>query len=36
MSPEAQHYINLISPWIDSYGYFVALFGMMLENAGIP
>ncbi len=36
MSPEAQHYIDLISPWINSYGYLVAFFGMMLENAGVP
>ncbi|MCL4310610.1 MAG: DedA family protein [Actinomycetota bacterium] len=36
MSPEAQHHINLIAPWVRSYGYFVAFFGMMLENAGIP
>lgn len=36
MSPEAQHYINLLSPYIHAYGYLVAFFGMMLENAGIP
>ncbi|MCL4499008.1 MAG: VTT domain-containing protein [Chloroflexi bacterium] len=33
---EAQHYINLLSPYIYHYGYLVAFLGMMLENAGIP
>lgn len=36
MSTEAQRFINLLSPYIHSYGYWVAFFGMMLENAGIP
>ncbi len=36
MSPEAQHFIDLLAPYIDSYGYWVAFFGMMVENAGIP
>lgn len=36
MNTEAQHFINLLSPYIHSYGYLVAFFGMMLENAGIP
>ncbi len=36
MSTEAQYFINLLSPYIYSYGYWVAFFGMMLENAGIP
>ncbi len=36
MSTEAQYFINLLSPYIYSYGYLVAFFGMMLENAGIP
>ena len=36
MSTEAQHFVNLLSPYIHSYGYLVAFFGMMLENAGIP
>jgi len=36
MNPNAQHYIDLLSPYIYSYGYWIAFFGMMLENAGIP
>lgn len=36
MSAEAQRLINLLAPYIHTYGYFVAFFGMMLENAGIP
>ena len=36
MTGEAQHYIDLLAPYVDSYGYFVAFFGMMVENAGIP
>lgn len=36
MSPEAQHYIDLLAPYVGTYGYLVAFFGMMLENAGIP
>ncbi|MHB1391250.1 MAG: DedA family protein [Thermoleophilia bacterium] len=36
MNGDAQHYINLLAPYVDSYGYFVAFFGMMIENAGIP
>ncbi len=36
MSSEAQYFINLLSPYIYAYGYLVAFFGMMLENAGIP
>ena len=36
MSTEAQYFINLLSPYIFTYGYWVAFFGMMLENAGIP
>ncbi len=36
MSTEAQYFINLLSPYIYSYGYLVSFFGMMLENAGIP
>ena len=36
MSPEAQHYIDLLAPYVQSFGYFVAFFGMMVENAGIP
>ncbi len=36
MSSEAQHFINLLAPYVDSYGYWVAFFGMMVENAGIP
>lgn len=36
MSTEAQYFINLLSPYIYAYGYLVAFFGMMLENAGIP
>jgi len=36
MSGEAQHFISLLSPYIRAYGYWVAFFGMMLENAGIP
>ena len=31
-----QHYINLLSPYIHGYGYWVAFFGLMLENAGVP
>ncbi len=36
MGTEAQHIINLLSPYILAHGYWVAFFGMMLENAGIP
>jgi membrane protein DedA with SNARE-associated domain len=36
MGTEAQYIINLFSPYILAYGYWVAFFGMMLENAGIP
>jgi membrane protein DedA with SNARE-associated domain len=36
MGPEAEHFINLLSPYIHAYGYWVAFFGIMLENAGIP
>jgi len=36
MNTEAQHFINILSPYIHSYGYLTAFFGMMLENAGIP
>ena len=36
MNGDAQHYIDLLAPYVDSYGYFVAFFGMMVENAGIP
>ncbi len=36
MSGQAQHFINLLGPYIHLYGYWVALFGMMIENAGIP
>ncbi|MHB8158952.1 MAG: DedA family protein [Thermoleophilia bacterium] len=36
MNVDAQHYIDLLAPYVDSYGYFVAFFGMMIENAGIP
>lgn len=36
MNGEAQHFIDLLAPYVDSYGYFVAFFGMMVENAGIP
>lgn len=36
MSSEAQYIINLLSPYILAHGYWVAFFGMMLENAGIP
>ena len=36
MVPEAQHFVSLLSPYIHAYGYWVAFFGIMLENAGIP
>lgn len=36
MGNEAQHFINVLTPYINHYGYWVAFFGMMLENAGIP
>ncbi len=36
MHTEIQYYINLLSPYVHTYGYLVAFFGMMLENAGIP
>jgi membrane protein DedA with SNARE-associated domain len=36
MHSEAQYFVGLLSPYILSYGYWVAFFGMMLENAGIP
>ncbi len=36
MGTEAQYIINLLSPYILAHGYWVAFFGMMLENAGIP
>lgn len=31
-----ERYIALFAPYVTRYGYFVAFFGMMLENAGIP
>ncbi len=36
MHTEIQYYVNLLSPYVHTYGYLVAFFGMMLENAGIP
>lgn len=36
MGPEAERFINLLSPYIHAYGYWVAFFGLMIENAGVP
>ncbi len=36
MSVEAKHFIDLLSPYVHAYGYWMAFFGMMLENAGLP
>ncbi len=36
MNGEVQHYVDLLAPYVHTYGYLVAFFGMMLENAGIP
>lgn len=36
MSVSAKHFINLLSPYIHSYGYWVAFLGMTFENMGIP
>lgn len=36
MNSEIQYFINLLGPYIHTFGYLVAFFGMMLENAGIP
>ena len=36
MNSEIQHFINILAPYVHSYGYLVVFFSMMLENMGIP
>jgi membrane protein DedA with SNARE-associated domain len=36
MSAIAKHFIDLLAPYIHSFGYLVAFLGMSLENMGIP